>query len=159
MHVGAFGPLAFRKDFNLNIQNNVAGWYRRYLFQANLLPGGIANAIAGHIFDCGPDQQANLNQLFWQSDYVHIGVARYRVELVTTINPDGKTYTNEGGLFVLNQGIIWHWQYVVATLGRPGFNVEGIPHTDFWSADWWDSEPQGRSIFTRAKFWSDGPPD
>jgi hypothetical protein len=158
MHIGNFGPLAFRKDFNLNVSSNVGGWYRRYIWQANLIPTGIAHVIDGKLFDCGPDQQVDINQLLWESEFVRYGVAKYKVQLVATINPNGSTYTTEGAVIVLNQGIIWHWTYQQDRFNRPGFRVETFPQTDFWSPDWWDVEPQGRSIFTISKLWTDGPP-
>lgn len=157
-HIGRFGPVAFRRDLNLNITNNDYGWQRRYIWQANNIPTGIAKAIDHKIFDCGPETYPDKNSISWFSQFTKYGVARYAVQLVATINPDGSTYYEEGALIVLNQGIIWHWQFSALSGNRPGFDTTAFAATDFYDPAWFDVEPQGRSIYTVPKRWTDGPP-
>jgi hypothetical protein len=158
MHTGVFGPLAFRKDFFLNVNSYAAGWARRWLVRFGVMPAGIASVLQGKTFDCGPDTYPDLRTISWFSDYRRIGVAQYAVQLVAQINPDGRTYSKEGGVFVLNQGIIWHWKWGTRDPQTPGFLEREGRGTDFFSIDWFDTEPNALQMFCTFKFWTDGPP-
>lgn len=141
MHKGVFGPLAFRKDFNLNVDRNYNGWYNYYdvVFGGNF-PGEAA-PINGIPFRVGPSQNFDSHTLLWTMAFKQVALFFYMVELTAHINPDGETFTKEGTLIVSGHGTILAWHYVDFAGGfhAPDFSRPVL--YDFVSPDWFDVNP------------------
>ena len=157
-HKGRQWPVAFRRDFNLNVPTNNLGWARRYIGYITFMAQGLGGAVSGVEFDCGPDFQSQPNELDWSSEFKRIGLFFYKMELITQIN-DGLHYFRQVSINVSGHGTIlvcdWPPQENPNVPGWPaGFYINVV----FWSPDWFDFEPFGVSPTVAPKVWTLPPP-
>lgn len=157
-HKGHFGPVAFRRDFNLNVDTNDAGWLRGYQVFFGLLPRGIGGVLAGRFLRSFPDSMTALNTESW------IGVPKlitgrfWHFEIDATIITGGAKYAVEFRLYEHLTNLIWRVDMTRDDEEQrlPGFNVTSS--TVYWNPDYWDQQPNALSINIAGMAWSDYPP-
>lgn len=157
-HVGQFFPVLFRRDFNLNVLTNRAGFARRYIATSNFVATGIGAILSGQQFDCGPDTQFDPRTIIWESDLMRLGLFFYRCTLLAQITTDS-TYIKQTIYNVQGHGdiLILQWQ-LQDFLRSPGFGLDFTGRILFFSPDWFDSFSSQPSCDAAPKLWSDGPP-
>lgn len=157
-HVGALGPVIFRRDFNLNVNNNAGGFFRRYLATLHQLPAGVANIVNGFQFDCGPEAYPDSKTITWESPLLLVPIFAFKVKLIAQIN-NGKNYFKGVELHQKNAGLIFagHWPRLEDLQG-PNFPFFTTLQLDFWNTDWFDSAPVNVTCEAPGKTWNDGPP-
>lgn len=158
-HKGRLWPVAFRRDWNLNLTTNTLGWANRYVGHVSSVHfSGQGGVISGFEFDAGPSDDSTFPSLLWQSSYQHIGTSLWRVELLAQI-VGGQTFFRQVGFEVKNFGI-------VLVINLPGSTTEHFPgnfsadaaSAAFWSPEWYDFDPSPISVRFRPKDWQDGQP-
>jgi len=157
-HKGSIWPVLYRRDLNLNIQNNSIGWPRRFLGRLDFSVGGVGSIVAGKTFDCGPDFYSQINEIDWQSDFRQIGVAKYRMEILVQVVRN-REYFRQVSIGVQNQGtILVCEQFDNFHPDHPGFNNGAEMKVVFFSTDWFDHQPPFLTGTFKEKRWTDGPP-
>lgn len=157
-HIGKPGPYAFRRDFNLNVDNNTFGFFRRVLAKFNNLPPGVANVLNGVTFDCGPDTYPQIPELSWESEFTGFIPAIAKLRLFVQIN-NGRNYDRFLELSIKNVGIILAQHRGRANFDlAPGWSQIAPWVTDFYDPAYFDNEPFNTDITIFNKRWDDGPP-
>lgn len=150
--------MIYRRDMNLNVDNNVSGWYKRQITRLFDIPPGVANTLNGVFWDVGPATYPDVHTIDWVSPLLATPIFQYKIHLFAQIN-DGKTYFKGLEIIQKNAGIIYagHWR----NLGEQWFPrfVSSQPLSlDFYDNDWFDSPPESLTVISRGKAWVDGPP-
>lgn len=157
-HVGKFWPVLFRRDFNLNLQNNALGWARRYLafFTFNCL--GTGQNLSGAGFDCGPDEYPDPLSMLWRSGFIRVGAELYELSLRATV-VNGRKFKRTATYDNALAGKVLELQWFDPPEGdHPNFPVGPEVKVVFWNLAFFDFEPQFPQAFVFEKRWKDGPP-
>lgn len=155
-HIGGVYPVAFRRDFNLNLLSNSFGWPRWYRLTFRFLPPGTANTVNNFTFLCGPETYPDKNSINWESPLYTIPIFAYKVKIIVQIN-NGKQFFKGGELIQKNAGTIlaWHWQDA-NDYRYPNFDTFTDVKADFYNTDWFDDPPDHVKAFTFPFTWAEG---
>lgn len=157
-HIGKAGPYVFRRDFNLNVDNNALGWARRCIVHWGAFPTGPAGIWSNSTWDCGPDVFLAPDSLTFDSERVlKFGVHWFSQFSVQITARD--EYRRRIRLITVEFGTILEITYGLRRDPRYGpQSFEGRAIT-VWDPDFFDQFPGGALESTfRPKLWSDGPP-
>jgi len=157
-HKGVFGPILDRRDFNLNVSSNAVGFPQNWNVFLGDLPLGNAHVLSGHGFLVGPDFQAAPSTVGWRSVPRAIGIFFWQIEMLATINPDGRSYTKTLEISVPLTASVWKIGYAVELddVERPNFR--GFPKTIFWNPLYFNQEPNPFIVFIFFRRWGDPVP-
>jgi hypothetical protein len=157
-HKGHFGPVAYRRDLNLNVVSNDAGWLRGYIVFFSLLPGGIAGVLAGKFLRSFPDSMTALNTESWIGTPKLITGRFWHFEIDVSILPGGSKYDVEFRLYEALTNLVWRVSFTREQdeARIPGFSP--TPSTVYWNPAYWDQQPNALSIVIAGMAWSDYPP-
>jgi len=157
-HKGNPFPVLFRRDWNLNVNNNNNGWANRYI--AKLFKGttGFGTLATQFTYDCGPSKVTFVSQNTWESQVVHFGLFDFQVKLHADIAPGQSTYINRCELIEQHVGQIAEWRMIEDGTQVIGFFQTLTAADLYWDPAWFDSEPFLINSLIRPKTWSDGPP-
>jgi hypothetical protein len=157
-HIGRPGPYVARRDFNLNVNNNTFGFYRRVICTVGGLPPGVGNALNGVPFDCGPDFYPGVFTLRWLSNFSVAVPFLVRCIISVTI-PTGINYSRQIE-FDLGVGApiltlqTRRQEFDIA----PGWSLPDGWEVVFYDPGYFDSEPEFAGATVDNKLWTDGPP-
>lgn len=158
-HVGKLWPLAFRRDYNLNVSTNQRGLANRYLVQLVVASKGPGLVLDQSRWDLPPPFESPVGTLIWKAPVQEFGFGlRYWIEFHVQIQADS-TYWNRGQVWSDNFGILvadWNW-------GPRGTRTPGVINPFGGSMLFWDDQHFFTNPFLDAsaideKFWSAGPP-
>lgn len=157
-HKGKLYPVAFRRDFNLNVQSNNDGWGNRELIHWGQFPTGPAGFWSNSNWDCGQAPQPFATALLWRSEQVRkFGIlwwSEFQVTITGNVRllPQIRLQTVEFGMIL---EVSYDPQERPVTSAKTGIN----PVITFWDTGFFDEFPVGAEGSTwRWKFWADGPP-
>ena len=158
-HIGRLAPVLFRRDFNLNVENNNNGWARRCIIHWAQFPTGPAGIWSNSTWDCGPDLQTGLAEITWRSDQVLKFAIHWWSEFQIRI-PDHTYYRRFLRLQTLELGLALEVELIDQVIrpdyGRIFFDNRRVT---FWDPAFFDQFPAGALISpVRPKLWADGPP-
>jgi hypothetical protein len=158
-HIGKNGPVAFRRDFNLNVVNNNQGFGRRYKGVWLGFPPGVANAVNGVPFEVGPDTYPTAFNIVWESDFFVAGFPQqYKVRLTVGILA-GVNLTKRLELIHIAGGTIFVGDFPIDNDARyPTFPQATALTVVFWNTNYFDFEPRQASCNLVFKLWSDPQP-
>jgi len=155
-HIGKFYPVVFRRDLNLNIDNNSNGWPRWAHGVLNFTSSGFGQVVSGKVFVCGPESYPRNDTMQWVSGLYRYGLFFYRMELIVQIT-DGLNFFRQVIINVQGHGdiLVVNWPHAGAFDESLWFF--GIGGTvEFWSPDWFDFEPPGVETEVRPLLWTEG---
>jgi len=157
-HIGHFGPVAKRRDFNLNVSTNDAGFPQNWNVFIGQLPLGNAHVLSGHGFLVGPDFQSAISTIGWRSVPRNLGIFFWQIEMLATINPDGRSYTKTLEITVPLTASVWKIGYAVEIddVQRPNF--KGAPTTISWNPLYFTQQPNPLQVFISVQKWNDPVP-
>lgn len=157
-HKGKLFAVAFRRDFNLNVENNNDGWGHRYLLFLGDLGTGLAAFWKNTHWELPQVTSPLVNSLLWESEHVlKFGLHWYTQFQVTITGgvqliPLFRLVTEEFGLIL---EVTYAEQRRPVTSAATGIN----PQITYWDPAAFDQEPVGALGSTwRPKFWADGAP-
>lgn len=71
-HSGRVYPVAFRRDFNLNVVTNNTGIAAGYNFATQGLSGSVGSFLNGHLWPCVAYDQSTYNGIKWKSPTLNL---------------------------------------------------------------------------------------
>jgi hypothetical protein len=158
-HKGQLGKVLFRRDFNLNVDNNNNGWGNRCIVHWDQFPTGPAGIWSKSTWDCGPPVQGPLDTLKWDSDQVRkFGILWY-TEFAIQITSRFE-YRRWIRLFTVEFGLILEITYGLVRAPAYGPTLTTDRAITVWDPDFFDAFPAGALESTfRPKLYRDGPPE
>lgn len=158
-HAGQVWKLAFRRDFNLNVDTNQGGWANRYIVGLPQLGTGPAGFWSFSHWDCGPGVDLAPASILWRSDKALKFGVHWWIEIELRLNPDS-TYTKLGRFQTLEFGLIAQWIHGPDHTRLPQWPPSLEGQLLFWDTGFFDEQPQALANLTtyRPKVWSEGEP-
>jgi hypothetical protein len=156
-HKGHFGPVIFRRDFNLNVQSNDAGWLDGWQWFFRLLPGGVAHVLAGRFIASFPAKLSSVNSLLWRGPPAVHGARFWEVGLEVTIPPTGDRYLNKWTLYEATVNVVWQIDYTAPLDDSRRPRLYGAPSTTYYNPLYFDQKPNALEVFYRQMLWADYP--
>ena len=157
-HKGKFYPVAFRRDFQLNVSNYSVGYANRYKVVPHGQTTGPGTLLFNVPFDCGPPFIHNFSQRSWLSQVEHILVFDFQVECFQEIVPGGQFETTLINFYELNVGLIATVQRGGGQRRVGGFASGPRDSTIQWDQAWFDRYPFLELTTSVPKTWKDPPP-
>lgn len=157
-HKGNPYPVGFRRDLNLNVNNNNVGWANRYIVTLTRLPPGPGHAMQGSVWDCGPEQLTPADTIFWVADPQIFGPTAFDVILSAPID-NGRSYRRRIEIREAFVGTILRMEMI----NDPDPKHPGFPLFQTWNVLFRDpvfftGNGFANQIQALPKVWSDGPP-
>lgn len=156
-HKGRFGPVAFRRDFNLNVDNNDYGWQDGWKFFFRILPTGPAHALQGHYLYSKGAFMAARNTERWLGAPRHLGFGNWNVQLDVTLVKKGSAYTINWTLLDNLATIVWTIDYTRVAGEDTGCTLTPTPTTTFFNPLYFDVRPNALGVDAFPILWTDPP--
>lgn len=158
-HKGHFFPVAFRRDFNLNVQTNNDGFANRYLVTINDIDNNCIDPINGVVFECGPATLFNPPTMIWLSAKRVVGFNAYQLEMRATLVGLPQLYNWKMTLSAPNlPDTVATWR-PQADNGQPFWNTDGTQEVTYANPAFWSAFPRDlQDSDVQPKDWSFGPP-
>lgn len=158
-HVGKRYKVAFRRDFNLNVQTNRFGWANRYLVKLTVASNGPGLVLDESTWDAGPPILTAPNALVWKTPVQEFGFGlRYWIEVKTEIQ-GGTSFWKQGFVYSDNFNIlVAHWQWEPRGGKQTGFLTTFGGSMLFWDDQHFFTNPFLDTSAIDEKQWSDGAP-
>lgn len=157
-HKGRLYPVGFRRDLNLNVDNNNVGWANRYLVRLDRLPPGIGHALEGSDWDCGPQQVTPGETIFWVADPDIFAPFSYDVIISAPID-GGVSYRRRCEIREAFSGTILRLEMINdPTPVTPGFPVLQTWRVVFRDPFFFTADGFALQVNAIPKRWADGPP-
>ena len=117
-HRGKFYPVAFRRDWNLNVHTNRIGFAKDYNFYYDSLTVGVWPGLVGAVFVCSEQPQSVPDLLEWASDYMPADGYLWRVRMQQRLTSHAPA-TEQPSTFVDRSDIGNVYEAVIRT-AQPG---------------------------------------
>ena len=150
--------MLFRRDFNLNVQNNNIGFANRYTvhlaFPFNSGPGTILDKTH---WDCGPGTFFLPAEMRWESDVSKFLIFHFFVRVQAFIS-GGQVFRRFGQVWETTSGLILEWRLSPDFWPNPNFVQSAFSVITFFNPAYFDHQPQPQPLTIDPKVWADGPP-
>lgn len=158
-HKGKLFPVVFRRDWNLNVNNNNDGWPNRFLLNFLNLPTGFGSLAGQFTYDCGPGTVRFISEMRWVSDPIDFRIFTFHAEISVFI-PQPSYYNRRIRLYEDHVGLILELRNFPDGNKALGFFNSFANGVVFWDPTFFDAIPTSTAINTvpRNKRWIDGPP-
>ena len=140
-HRGKVYPVAFRRDWNLNVHTNRIGFAKDYNFYYDSLTVGVWPGLVGAVFVCSEQPQSVPDLLEWASDYMPADGYLWRVRMQQRLTSHAPA-TEQPSTFVDRSDIGNVYEAVIRT-AQPGsdFSQDLSAHTVFWDSSVYPVDP------------------
>jgi hypothetical protein len=157
-HAGALGPVIKRRDFNLNVTNNNAGWFNGWEWDFLLLPDGVGHGLLGKRIFSYPARETAFNTLTWRGPASVIHARYWEVGLDVTIPPSGESYQILWTLYEALTNIVWKIDFTATAEDARLPRLTNTPSTVYYNPLYFDVKPNALSVRGRSMLWDDYPP-
>jgi hypothetical protein len=87
-HVGKFYPVHFRRDLGIDLNDNRAGYAKRYDVRMGSCSGTVGNVLDHLFLRCNPIDEKTFNGAKWQSSFIPAAghLIRYTIEASSAVD-------------------------------------------------------------------------
>src|SRR5215471_1184871 len=125
-HSGLRYPIAFRRDFNLNVtENRITGWAERYGWDYSLVGGGTGSILSFTSWDTNEPVFTYPNHYRWACTPRNFGGALYQPWYQLDVLGGTAGWDRLGGIDVIGIGTVVQWKVLPANDPRNGWRFAG----------------------------------